>query len=130
VDGFLSPAGLVGQPWCAAFVSFVRRSCGCLPGAYHVSVHAMAKAETNVTGRSAWPGDVFYLLRPDGTGHCGFVLGGDTREIMTVEGNAKNAVRVGRRDRSKVSGYVDIDPRLRIPPVIATVGDLDGAADR
>jgi hypothetical protein len=131
VDQFLAPAGLKGQPWCAAFVSYVRRQCGCLPGAYHVSVHNMAKAERPPLGRVAWPGDVFYILRPDGTGHCGFVIGGSDHEIMTVEGNCNNAVRVGRRDRARLSGYIDVDPgRLRLPLVAGDVPDLDGEPDR
>jgi len=131
IDQFLAPAGLRGQPWCAAFVSWVLREARMPLSKYHVSVHDMASTERPLVGRAPWPGDVFYLLRQDGTGHCGFVLGGNHFEIMTIEGNCQNAVRLGRRDRGKIRGYINIDgPQVRIPRVADDLPDLDGAPDR
>lgn len=131
VDLFLAPAGIEGQPWCAAFVSWVLREARQPWSKYHVSVAEMAHAERQVTGRAPLVGDVFYILRPDGAGHCGFVMGVNPGEIMTLEGNCNNAVRVGRRDTSKLSGYLDIEPtQARTPVVSSNVPDLDGIADR
>lgn len=101
VDRFLAPSGLSSVPWCAAFVSWVLREAGLeVPGGYHVSAAKLL--------RSLWPqveqptpGDVFGWVNPDGTGHCGFVLGVANRigTLATIEGNSEHRVRVCWRPR-------------------------------
>lgn len=132
IDLFLQPAGIgLGHPWCAAFVSYVLRECRVPLVKYHVSVHEMAAMNPARGTSMALPGDVFYILRKDGTGHTGFIIGGSPREVMTLEGNVRNRVMVGRRDRSKINGIIDTVPSsARMPLVSGTVPDLDGAEDR
>lgn len=122
-----------GHPWCCAFVSFVLKQLGELKhssGAYFVSVHAFSNAWAAQHVHTPVPGDIFIIKRNDGTGHIGFVIGVSETEIMTIEGNVKNAVRVGRRDRSKISHYVSLTPRPATLEVNEHAPDFDGADDR
>lgn len=132
IDLMVKPAGIgFGHPWCAAFVSFVLRECRLSLAKYHVSVHEMVALNPVRNTTAALPGDVFYILRNDGTGHTGFIIGGDAHELMTLEGNCQNRVMVGRRERSKIQGIIDTVPSAaRMPAVSGTVPDLDGAEDR
>lgn len=86
-----------GDPWCAAFASFCL-SAG-LPQQVRVAgAQALGKrfpkTDQPVTGDLVW--------FPTGPvkGHVGLVLGVAPLEVMTVEGNCDNAVRVVRRDRA------------------------------
>ena len=100
VDAYLQPAGVgLGQPWCAAFVSWVLREAGCLGELrYTASAAAMLRQLRPCIGEPL-PGDVFGWINPDGTGHVGFVIGSDALDIVTCEGNSRHAVRVNRRPR-------------------------------
>lgn len=102
VDAFLAPGGVgLGQPWCAAFVSWVLREAGLeVSGGYHVSAAKLLRSLWPQVGE-VLPGDVFGWVNPDGTGHCGFVLGVAPRigTLATVEGNSEHRVRVCWRPR-------------------------------
>jgi hypothetical protein len=117
VDAYLKPAGVgLGQPWCAAFVSWVLREAGCLGELrYTASAATMLRQLRPCVGEPlpgdvfGWvlrpcvgeplPGDVFGWVNPDGTGHVGFVIGSEPRDIITCEGNSRHGVRVNRRPR-------------------------------
>ena len=133
VDRIIEPANIgYGHPWCCAYVSWVLRGCqrNVFPK-YHVSVAEMWDTNLDREVQNPRLGDVFVIVRPDGTGHTGFVIGVDVNEIMTVEGNVQHMVKVGRRDRSKITGYLTIQDYWDCPnPGVANVQDLDGAEDR
>ncbi len=102
VDRFLAPSGLSGVAWCAAFVSFVLREAGLdVPGGYHVGAGKLLGALWPQVG-APLPGDVFGWVNPDGTGHCGFVLGVADRleTLATIEGNSEHHVRCCWRPRA------------------------------
>lgn len=134
VDKFLAPANVgLGHPWCCAFVSYILARCGELQhpsGTYFVSVHAFSNAWTSNHAHVPTPGDVFIIKRSNGTGHVGFVIGVSDAEIMTIEGNVQNGVRVGRRDRSNISHYVSLNPTVNQLEVNDEAPDFDGAPDR
>lgn len=135
VDEFLAPAAVgFGHPWCCAFVSWVLMMCGQMQhetGQYFVSVYAFSNAWRERHTQNPEVGDMFIILRGGGKGHIGFVLGVEDNEIMTLEGNVRNAVRVGRRDRSKINHYVRLSPQtLHTPGVNRSAPDFDGAEDR
>lgn len=105
VDAYLKPAGVgLGQPWCAAFVSWVLRESGCLEGLKYTASAATMLRQLRPCVSKPLPGDVFGWINPDGTGHVGFVIGsppylGGDAELITCEGNSRNGVRVNRRPR-------------------------------
>lgn len=109
VDVYTAPD--LGIPWCAAFVSwcFLRGADDGSPFGRILSALKMREwAVTNnrLLGIAALPqpGDVFVLLRGDLHGHVGLVVGStpDGR-MLTIEGNAGNAVRGLVRARAAVS---------------------------
>ena len=117
VDAYLKPAGVgLGQPWCAAFVSWVLREAGCLGELkYTASAATMLRQLRPCVGQPL-PGDVFGWINPDGTGHVGFVIGsapylGGDAELITCEGNSRNGVRVNRRPREGLM-LCRVDPPL------------------
>lgn len=108
IDNYLRAAGVgLGQPWCAAFVSWVLREAGALEGLrYTASAAQMLRQLRPCVGSQPLPGDVFGWINPDGTGHVGFVIGSaptaygaQLGDIVTCEGNSRNGVRVNRRAR-------------------------------
>lgn len=137
VDQFLAYVGVKpGNAWCCAFVCYVLRQFPYLGRPKIALVRQFAdKFAENYTG-DPLPGDLGYIVRPDGTGHIFFVIGVSKTEVMTLEGNVSDTggagykVMVGRRDRSKY-GYISVTRKmLSLPGVSATVPDLDGAGDR
>jgi hypothetical protein len=102
IDLWLRRCGVgVGNPWCAAFASW------CLRGVESLSDVAVAGA-CNL-GRKfpatlePYPGDLmWYPTDSKGRGHIGIVTGVTLSEVMTIEGNQRNAVRCVRRDRHAV----------------------------
>jgi uncharacterized protein (TIGR02594 family) len=83
-----------GLPWCAAFASWCLETVA-IAGAQALGKHFLA---TDVP----LPGDVMYFLTGGGKGHCGIVVGIGEHEVMTIEGNCQDAVRVARRARDRV----------------------------
>ena len=87
VEAYLASAGLKkGQPWCAAFVTWVYRQAGYLQPRTGWSP-ALFPAARKV--KSTKPGVVFGIYYPElkRIGHCGFVLQLKTDWLDTVEGN-------------------------------------------
>jgi hypothetical protein len=122
IDRWLSWVRLPpGNPWCMAFVY------GC---------YEMAATELGVTNPfprtgSVWgvwntaedlwksdrssQGAVFIHISTENTGHCGFILGVDGDEYLTVEGNTNDAgsregdgVYLKRRSKDYIDGFIDI----------------------
>jgi hypothetical protein len=89
-----------GYPWCAAFVSAYLRKAGLKSGPRkgRAAVRNWAKwadeVGAHVTLDYVRPGDLFYWLNPNGTGHIGFVrdifFHGPKQawKIKTIEGNS------------------------------------------
>ena len=92
VEQYLASVGLPpGEPWCAAFVAFCFQQAR-VPGWPATgdtwALEAWAK-ENGVYTDHPNPGDVFLMLKADGTPfHTGFVAGVNLdTEIATIEGN-------------------------------------------
>jgi len=109
VDVYTAPD--LGIPWCAAFVSycFARGVDAGSPFGRILSALKMrdwAAANSRLLGIAALPqpGDVFIILRGDLHGHVGLIVGNtpDGR-MLTIEGNAGNAVRGLIRARASVT---------------------------
>ena len=83
-----------GLPWCAAFASWCLETVA-IAGAQAIGRHFPAVD-------SPLPGDLMWFSTAASTGHCGIVLGLGPHEVMTVEGNCADAVRVVRRARDRV----------------------------
>lgn len=113
IDRYWGDTGLIGLPWCAAFVSWALfRTLGRYPiERHHVGVQVMwARAkELGLETTQPKPGDVFIQLKASGKGHTGFVVGvsRDQRTIYTCEGNAGNRVKLGQRSRAKLHHFID-----------------------
>lgn len=83
-----------GQPWCAAFASW------CIDTV--AIAGALALGEHFRDTRDPYPGDVMFFATGGGKGHCGIVVGLSAHEVMTIEGNCRDAVRLVRRARDLV----------------------------
>lgn len=123
IDGYLRPAGVgLGQPWCAAFVSWVLREAG-VPREefrYTASAAGLLKQLRPAVG-GLMPGDVFGWVNPDGTGHVGFVIGDDgtpAGAVITCEGNSRHGVRVNCRPREGLSFGVVPQPLVLVSAVV------------
>jgi len=94
VDKYLGSAGAEpGEPWCAAFVTYLLKQCGYshIPPA-PAAVIGWARWAEN-TGRivaSPGRGDLFFLLHANGEGHMGIVLENLGGAIRTIEGNSND----------------------------------------
>ncbi len=117
VDAYLRPTGLSGVPWCAAFVSWVLREAG-LECKYTASAAQLLRSLRPVVS-PAQPGDVFGWVNPDGTGHCGLVVGvGDALDVVaTCEGNSANRVRVCWRPRMGLQ-FGTVEPPDSYRPIV------------
>jgi uncharacterized protein (TIGR02594 family) len=100
----LDPAG--AYPWCAAFASWCiedraeRKLGGTLPVA---EAGALRLGRSFPATTEPQPGDLMYFPTDDkGAGHIGIVVGVDPEEVLCIEGNSKNQVRIVRRLRSEV----------------------------
>jgi len=114
VDEYLRPGGVLKQPWCCAFVSWVlERALDRLPidGTYHIGVQKMwlAAEKAGLGTTEPKPGDLFIQIKDKGTGHTGFVVGisEDGQAIHTCEGNCGNRVKLGQRHRSTIHHFID-----------------------
>ena len=114
VETYLAAAGLKkGQPWCAAFVSWVYQQAGYAKPRTGWSP-ALFPASQLVKQRK--PGVVFGIYYPElkRIGHCGFVLSETTDWLLTVEGNTNgggsregDGVYRKRRHVKAVYAYAD-----------------------
>lgn len=90
---------MVGDPWCAAFASFCV-SAGLARQVRIASAQALGKHFPPTTQPVV--GDVFWYPTGPVRGHVGLVLGVAPLDVMTIEGNCNNAVRVVVRDRAEL----------------------------
>jgi hypothetical protein len=87
--GIKSPA-----PWCAAFASW------CLGD--RAMAGALKLGRSFPTTLRPQPGDLMYFATGGGAGHIGIVVAVSDTEVLCIEGNRNNAVRLVRRLRSEV----------------------------
>jgi len=114
IDQYWGHTGVIGQPWCCAFVSWaLNEILGAYPigGKHHLGVQAMwrAAARENQSAEDPKPGDVFIQIKSGGKGHTGFVVGvtQDKAFIYTGEGNCGNRLKIGRRATASIDHYID-----------------------
>lgn len=88
-----------GFRWCAASASYAL-SAGSPKPIRHASVKNLSKIL--IPALHPQPGDLAYSLRPDGTGHCGILIGIDEIDAMINEGNSNNRMEVVRRLRANL----------------------------
>jgi len=110
VEGYLASVGLKkGQPWCAAFVSFIFKQAG-----YAAPRTGWSPALFPVKRlvKAAAPGNVFGIYFPalKRIAHCGFVEKADGDWISSIEGNTgtgggREGDGVHRRKRHKRTIY-------------------------
>jgi len=114
IDGYWGGTGVIGAPWCCAFVSWaLQRILGVYPiqGRHHIGVQKMwqAASRLEMAAASPKPGDLFIQIMSGGKGHTGFVIGmppsGDI--VYTCEGNCGNRLKVGQRPLSSIHHFVD-----------------------
>jgi hypothetical protein len=112
VDMYNGPDYL-GDPWCANFCSWAwgRSQNGSPFGqlASALKLRDWGARTGNLLGASdaLLPGDIAIILRAQGRGHAGIVVGTEFDEkISLCEGNCANAVRGTLRDRSFWSHFV------------------------
>jgi len=115
IDGYWGNTGLIGLPWCAAFVSHALHSVlGSYPigGTHHVGVQRMfvAARELGMLTMVPKPCDVFIQMKAGGQGHTGFVVGvgADRTTIYTCEGNCGNRLKLGRRQSHTIDYFLDV----------------------
>lgn len=103
-----------GNPWCAAFVSWVYGQDGNCPLNFSASVSGLQsqgqQAGYYSSAREYTPtaGDIM-IQKENGASHTGIVVGCDGQYVYTIEGNSSDAVRQRRYslgDYSKISGYI------------------------
>lgn len=114
IDQYWGPTGVIGLPWCCAFVSWaLHKVLGEYPigGRHHLGVQNMwRQARRDGLGSSEpKPGDVFIQIKSGGKGHTGFVVAvsPDGRHIYTGEGNCGNRLKIGKRRRDTIDHYID-----------------------
>ena len=114
IDGYWGPTGVIGLPWCCAFVSWaLHEVLDVYPvgGKHHLGVQNMWRAarRAGMDTPDPKPGDVFIQIKSHGKGHTGFVVGvsEDDASIYTGEGNCGNRVKIGKRNRSSINHFID-----------------------
>lgn len=94
IDAWLSRCRApLGSPWCAAFASWV-------VGDDQAGVVALAQSYP--CSSIPMPGDLMWFRTGSWQGHCGIIIGASDSELMCIEGNQANAVRITRRARADV----------------------------
>lgn len=105
-DMVLAPLGLVGVPWCAAFVSYILRSVGFGAADGFQYTASARECLAMFPERLGLPvlGDVVGWVNPDGTGHVGIVIGlryaapgAPPTHVILIEGNSADRVRITAR---------------------------------
>lgn len=117
IDLWLRRCGAtLGSAWCAAFASWCIAGAG--PGVSIAGAQALGRHFPET--KDPRPGDFMWYPTGPWQGHCGIVTGVTLSEVMTVEGNLRNAVRVARRRRDDVRFSRTVDdvatPLAGIPP--------------
>jgi hypothetical protein len=114
IDRYFGKTGIVGQPWCCAFVSWaLEQALGRFPvgGVHHLGVQRMwvTAKDLGMAVTTPKPGDVFVQIKSKGTGHTGFVIGvsEDGKSVFTCEGNAGNRLKYGQRQMSTIHHFFD-----------------------
>lgn len=114
IDGYWGQTGVIGRPWCCAFVSWsLNEVLGSYPvgGKHHLGVQRMWRAalQANMESLNPKPGDVFIQIKSGGKGHTGFVVGvsPDGQFIYTGEGNCGNRLKIGRRANTSINHFID-----------------------
>lgn len=114
IDSYWGHTGVIGQPWCCAFVSWaLNEVLGILPieGKHHLGVQNMWRAarRADMETTAPKPGDIFIQIKSGGKGHTGFVVGVsvDGESIYTGEGNCGNRLKIGLRKRSSINHFID-----------------------
>ena len=114
IDGYWGQSGVIGKPWCCAFVSWaLNEMLGAYPieGKHHLGVQNMSRAarRTEMDTPIPKPGDVFIQIKSGGKGHTGFVVGVSTdgKSIYTGEGNCGNRLKIGQRKISSINHFID-----------------------
>ena len=95
-----------GDPWCAAFASFAL-SAGLATQVRQAGAQALGRRFPKTT--QPVTGDLFWFPTGPVKGHVGLVLGVAPLDVMTLEGNCDNAVRVVRRDRAQLNFSRTVD---------------------
>lgn len=116
VEGYLASVGLKkGQPWCAAFVSFIFKEAGYAAPRTGWSPSLFPSKRLV---KAAAPGNVFGIYFPalKRIAHCGFVERSDEDWISSIEGNTgpgggREGDGVHRRKRHKRTIYKYADWR-------------------
>jgi hypothetical protein len=140
VDMFQEAGGLgPGNPWCAAFVSYIMRKSQADWPVYHMSAWSIiewAKATGRITD-TPQPGFCFaFLYTPEvkgfTPGHCGVIVANDDKHIVDCDGNAGDRVRVGYRARKGLTFIRTVEEKGALPvmPDIKTLPSLDGTKTR
>lgn len=115
IDGWLRACGArEGDPWCASAVcAWLYPSVEVhIPGAVRLGKHFPATD-------NPWALDVFWYPTDDkGHGHVGLVIGVGATDVMTLEGNCNNAVRVMRRPRKGLHFSRTFDETLGTCPKV------------
>lgn len=114
IDRYWGKTGVIGQPWCCAFVSWVLNDVlGEYPinGKHHLGVQKMWR-EARQLGfevHDPKPGDIFVQIKSGGKGHTGFVIGvsPDNQLIYTAEGNCGNRLKIGKRNINTIQHFID-----------------------
>ena len=121
--------GMNHAPWCAAFVSWVFAHSGATlapiqssKGFMRVAIGREWARTHGRLVRTPKPGDVFFILRRDGTGHTGIVEQvHPDGTITTIEGNTNGrGSRTGDRVARRVRTISSINGRFLRP-----IGDID-----
>jgi hypothetical protein len=114
IDSYWGPTGVIGLPWCCAFVSWALfELLGSYPvnGKHHLGVQDMWREarQLGLETSEPKPGDIFIQIKESGKGHTGFVVSvsPDGNHIYTCEGNCGNRLKIGKRSRSSIHHYID-----------------------
>lgn len=112
IDTYWANTGIIGQPWCCAFVStMLTRALKRHPlGAHYVSVAKLVNRarELGLITKYPRPWDLFAQLRADGSGHVGFASAFSHDGVFaSFEGNCGNRLKHGRRYTDTVSAWID-----------------------
>lgn len=122
VQKYLNSVDLTSSnPWCMAFIYWTVQQY-CNQYGYTNPLFKTGHVKTEwLKSKSLWvkkgeevkPDDIFIIINPDGTGHCGFVVKVVGNTLYTIEGNtnkdgSRNGYMVCERQRSKksVTGFI------------------------
>ena len=113
IDQYWGATGLSGLPWNMAFVSY------CLSKTdgwddYMKTYHVGALSFWREAKLKGWEveqpksGDIFIQIKSGGRGHVGFVQRVKGDSIISIEGNAGNRIKAGKRLLSTINHFVRV----------------------